>query len=177
MDILPSGNIFRELQDIQDTGYFSAQPSLEDHWQQAVLFGKGRTTVISANALNEDVYTKPNLVGLSRVESTSTLKQPRYAVRLGCCVASGISGSRYFEIPVETSDFLRALTLAPAAMPWAGHGMHGGAQHQQQKQQKQQQHQQPWHRRRIIHTLMNSLVPSHLFPYFLSLETLACTLL
>ncbi|XP_011499687.1 PREDICTED: Krueppel-like factor 7 [Ceratosolen solmsi marchali] len=34
MDILPSGNIFRELQDIHDTGYFSAQPSLEDHWQQ-----------------------------------------------------------------------------------------------------------------------------------------------
>lgn len=34
MDILPSGNIFRELQDIHDTGYFSAQPSLEDRWQQ-----------------------------------------------------------------------------------------------------------------------------------------------
>jgi len=34
MDILPSGNIFRELQVIHDTGYFSAQPSLEDHWQQ-----------------------------------------------------------------------------------------------------------------------------------------------
>ncbi|XP_044746904.1 Krueppel-like factor 7 [Coccinella septempunctata] len=34
MDILPSGHIFRELQDIHDTGYFSAQPSLDDHWQQ-----------------------------------------------------------------------------------------------------------------------------------------------
>lgn len=34
MDILPSVNIFRELQDIHDTGYFSAQPSLDDHWQQ-----------------------------------------------------------------------------------------------------------------------------------------------
>lgn len=33
MDILPSGNIFRELQDIHDTGYIST-PSLEDHWQQ-----------------------------------------------------------------------------------------------------------------------------------------------
>nr|KAF7394433.1 hypothetical protein H0235_017028 [Vespula pensylvanica] len=38
MDILPSGNIFRELQDIHDTGYFSAQPSLEDHWQQKQWF-------------------------------------------------------------------------------------------------------------------------------------------
>ncbi|XP_039287220.1 Krueppel-like factor 6 isoform X1 [Nilaparvata lugens] len=37
MDILPSGNIFRELQDIHDTGYFTAQPSLEDHWQQVIM--------------------------------------------------------------------------------------------------------------------------------------------
>lgn len=35
MDILPSGNIFRELQDIHDTGYFSSQFSIEDQWQQA----------------------------------------------------------------------------------------------------------------------------------------------
>ena len=35
MDILPSGNIFRELQDIQDFGYFSSQSSIEDQWQQA----------------------------------------------------------------------------------------------------------------------------------------------
>lgn len=35
MDILPSGNIFRELQDIHDTGYFSSQFSVEDQWQQA----------------------------------------------------------------------------------------------------------------------------------------------
>lgn len=34
MDILPSVDIFKELQDIHDTGYFSAQPSLDDHWQQ-----------------------------------------------------------------------------------------------------------------------------------------------
>ncbi|CAH1788007.1 unnamed protein product [Owenia fusiformis] len=37
MDILPSGNIFRELQVVHDTGYFSAQPSLEDRWQQNCL--------------------------------------------------------------------------------------------------------------------------------------------
>lgn len=34
MDILPSGNIFRELQVVHDTGYFSAHTSLEDHWEQ-----------------------------------------------------------------------------------------------------------------------------------------------
>lgn len=39
MDILPSGNIFRELQVVHDTGYLSAQTSLEDHWEQVcVLF-------------------------------------------------------------------------------------------------------------------------------------------
>lgn len=37
MDVLPSGNIFRELQVVHDTGYFSAQPSLEDRWQQNCL--------------------------------------------------------------------------------------------------------------------------------------------
>ncbi|KAK9731773.1 hypothetical protein QE152_g13362 [Popillia japonica] len=37
MDVLPSGNIFRELQDIHDTGYFSAPSSLEDRWQQVLL--------------------------------------------------------------------------------------------------------------------------------------------
>lgn len=35
MDILPNSNIFRELQDIHDTGYFSSQTSIEDQWQQA----------------------------------------------------------------------------------------------------------------------------------------------
>lgn len=37
MDILPSGNIFRELQVVHDTGYLSAQTSLEDHWEQVSL--------------------------------------------------------------------------------------------------------------------------------------------
>jgi len=34
MDILPSGNIFNELERICTTGYFSSQPSIEDQWQQ-----------------------------------------------------------------------------------------------------------------------------------------------
>ncbi|EDV35509.2 uncharacterized protein Dana_GF12443, isoform B [Drosophila ananassae] len=34
MDILPSGNIFNELEHICNTGYFSSQPSIEDQWQQ-----------------------------------------------------------------------------------------------------------------------------------------------
>ncbi|XP_041986440.1 Krueppel-like factor luna isoform X1 [Aricia agestis] len=34
MDVLPSGNLFRELQDVTDTGYFEWKLSLEDKWQQ-----------------------------------------------------------------------------------------------------------------------------------------------
>lgn len=34
MDILPSGGIFRELQVVHDTGFFSGQASLEEDWHQ-----------------------------------------------------------------------------------------------------------------------------------------------
>lgn len=38
MDILTSGNIFRELQEIYDTGYLTSQSPIEDQWQQASGF-------------------------------------------------------------------------------------------------------------------------------------------
>ena len=38
MDVLPSGGIFRELQAVHDTGYFSGQASLEEDWQQVFCF-------------------------------------------------------------------------------------------------------------------------------------------
>lgn len=34
MDVLPNGGIFKELQLVHDTGYFSSACSLEEHWQQ-----------------------------------------------------------------------------------------------------------------------------------------------
>lgn len=34
MDVLPSGGIFRELQVVHDTGYFSGQASIEEDWHQ-----------------------------------------------------------------------------------------------------------------------------------------------
>ena len=37
MSFLASGQIFRELQVVHDTGYFSATTSLEDHWQEVCL--------------------------------------------------------------------------------------------------------------------------------------------
>lgn len=56
MDILPSGNIFRELQDIHDTGYFSAQPTLEENWQQVSYF---------ENLASIDSVNKPKTQGTS----------------------------------------------------------------------------------------------------------------
>ncbi|ESO87984.1 hypothetical protein LOTGIDRAFT_126955 [Lottia gigantea] len=47
MDILPSGNIFRELQVVHDTGYFSSQPSLEDRWQQVSHIYQSKFTIVS----------------------------------------------------------------------------------------------------------------------------------
>ena len=38
MDILPSGNIFKELQLVHETGELTSQLSLEDIWQQVILF-------------------------------------------------------------------------------------------------------------------------------------------
>ena len=34
MDILPSGNIFQELDILAETGGITSQPSLEEIWQQ-----------------------------------------------------------------------------------------------------------------------------------------------
>ena len=34
MDVLPSGNIFHELQVVHDTGYFDGKVSPEERWQQ-----------------------------------------------------------------------------------------------------------------------------------------------
>ncbi|KOB74566.1 Uncharacterized protein OBRU01_08947 [Operophtera brumata] len=36
MDVLPSGNLFRELEHVTDTGYFEWKLSLEDYWQQVL---------------------------------------------------------------------------------------------------------------------------------------------
>lgn len=38
MDVLPSGNIFHELQVVHDTGYYDGKVSPEEHWQQVGLF-------------------------------------------------------------------------------------------------------------------------------------------
>ncbi|XP_037780200.1 uncharacterized protein LOC119576612 [Penaeus monodon] len=49
MDVLPNGGIFKELQLVHDTGYFSSACSLEEHWQQLPLGTIGRNSVISVH--------------------------------------------------------------------------------------------------------------------------------
>ena len=57
MDVLPSGSIFRELQVVHDTGYFSGQASIEEDWHQVNISvlpggtGPGDTTFGLANSL------------------------------------------------------------------------------------------------------------------------------
>ncbi|KYB28731.1 hypothetical protein TcasGA2_TC032432 [Tribolium castaneum] len=58
MDILPSVGIFRELQDIHDTGYFSAQPSLDDHWQQVIYGSPPRGAPPQASTVQVLHYAK-----------------------------------------------------------------------------------------------------------------------
>lgn len=55
MDILPSDDIFRELQAIHDTGYFSMQPSLDDHWQQVNINCDFGDTAITSIPLRYEI--------------------------------------------------------------------------------------------------------------------------
>lgn len=65
MSFLPSGNIFRELQVVHDTGYFSAQPSLEDRWQQNCLemerYLKNEPQLTSYRKLDDDLDNPWNM--------------------------------------------------------------------------------------------------------------------
>lgn len=78
MDILPSGNIFRELQVVHDTGYFSAQPSLEDRWQQ--------------NCLEMERYLKnePKLTSFKKLKDCKL--EPRQAWTADSCPGSPCVG-------------------------------------------------------------------------------------
>ncbi|KAH1002528.1 hypothetical protein HUJ04_008608 [Dendroctonus ponderosae] len=64
MDILPSVDIFKELQDINDTGFFTAKPSLDDHWQQVECYFSPWTS-----ASNHDDLKSSSLLALDRVTS------------------------------------------------------------------------------------------------------------
>lgn len=70
MDILPSGNIFRELQDIYDTGYFSSQVSIEDQWQQASeISGIFVKRIYSQSHHTPTLYAKQGWVKIKKVET------------------------------------------------------------------------------------------------------------
>ncbi|KAK6166075.1 Krueppel-like factor 6 [Patella vulgata] len=78
MDILPSGNIFRELQVVHDTGYFSAQPSLEDRWQQNCLemerYLKNEPKLTSFKKINsENERPWDHITGQERSEACSVV--------------------------------------------------------------------------------------------------------
>jgi krueppel-like factor 6/7 len=52
MDVLPSGNIFHELQVVHDTGYYDGKVSPEEHWQQV-----GHSLILLKNT-KEQIYSE-----------------------------------------------------------------------------------------------------------------------
>ncbi|CAL1538079.1 unnamed protein product [Lymnaea stagnalis] len=72
MDILPTSNIFRELQVVHETGYFSAQPSLEDRWQQ--------------NCLEMERYLKnePKLTSFKKITSDQKTLNIKHGSNVSC---------------------------------------------------------------------------------------------
>ncbi|XP_054168092.1 Krueppel-like factor 6 [Oppia nitens] len=75
MDILPSGHIFKELQVIHETGYLSAQLSLEDKWQQTMLemdrYLKDEPKIRHLDQFPcdpWDMFSKPLMIGNQRNE-------------------------------------------------------------------------------------------------------------
>jgi krueppel-like factor 6/7 len=75
MDVLPSGHIFKELQVIHETGYLSAQLSLEDKWQQTMLemerYLKDEPKIRSIDQFSSDpwdMFSKPLMKGNQRNE-------------------------------------------------------------------------------------------------------------
>jgi len=51
MDVLPSGNIFHELQVVHDTGYYDGKVSPEEHWQQV-----GHSSILLKKFTKEQIY-------------------------------------------------------------------------------------------------------------------------
>ncbi|XP_013777058.1 Krueppel-like factor 6 isoform X2 [Limulus polyphemus] len=75
MDVLPSGGIFGELQVVHDTGYFSAQPSLEDRWQQTLLemerYLREEPQLHPCQPLPDDLKSPWDLFTLPKEQNTS----------------------------------------------------------------------------------------------------------
>jgi hypothetical protein len=137
--LLPSGNIFRELQDIHDTGYFSAQPSLEDHWQQVRgrVFGQLHFTGSSSVARGENDSTTDGIfiaapypspvsplsrailrekIRRSASASFCTLRvqKPISGVfRLPCAYAAIVTRRVFLFIIVSLSSGLPSMTVLP----------------------------------------------------------------
>ena len=51
MDVLPSGNIFHELQVVHDTGYYDGKVSPEEHWQQV-----GHSSILLKKFTNQQIH-------------------------------------------------------------------------------------------------------------------------
>ena len=117
MDILPSGNIFRELQVVHDTGYLSAQTSLEDHWEQVNYLDWTFCTLclLFASCL---LFSVSNMWGF---QFSSRIYLRVYTVLLVCCVTRNeLQLPHYNGSSCWSCGPSHAHVGAPYCLLWAG---------------------------------------------------------
>ena len=117
MDILPSGNIFRELQVVHDTGYLSAQTSLEDHWEQVNYLDWTFCTlcILFAYCL---LFSVSNMWGFL---FSSRIYLRVYTVLLVCCVTRNeLQLPHYNGSSCWSCGPSHAHVGAPYCLLWAG---------------------------------------------------------
>ena len=96
MDVLPSGGIFRELQVVHDTGYFSGQASLEEDWHQVYL-----------PLLNNN--TEIHLKFQSRIPAGKTLSSPTLR-------QNGQTSRTYLYITHSLHSYIFAISITHASI-------------------------------------------------------------
>ncbi|XP_035661093.1 Krueppel-like factor 6 [Branchiostoma floridae] len=138
MDLLPSGEIFSELQMIHDTGYFSCQPSLEDTWQQTCMemerYLRSESSLKSVetflddsdNPWNKFLLTKEEGLGLSaadnkdgHMDDTMSLSSASSASwdSSGELSPTGSITSDPFKLEVKGQGKASCATLTPPSSP------------------------------------------------------------
>ncbi|XP_058456822.1 uncharacterized protein LOC131434184 [Malaya genurostris] len=110
MDILPSGNIFRELQIIHDTGCFSSESSIEDQWQQT----KPRTTNAKRAPKGEGTVERGSLllkVGLNYSIKMTVVSGRRQSSSSSSSSSSSAATSSSLYLSSSSGDLTKTCTI------------------------------------------------------------------
>ena len=78
MDCAPNVNIFRELQVVHDTGYFSSQVSPEEDWQQVcetIILILQKKKILDRQVAKNDILQCLSLLNIWHLFGNSLLKR------------------------------------------------------------------------------------------------------